>query len=113
MAHTGQVWSGSWSPDGTRIASGSTDDTTRIWDATTGAELLTLPTPSNWEVSVAWSPDGQYLAVSTNSFDVPGKAEVWRVWQSTEELIQYARDCCVFRELTPEERAQFGLVAEP
>ncbi|MBL7201344.1 MAG: hypothetical protein ISS56_14485 [Anaerolineae bacterium] len=36
-------------------------------------------------------------------------AEVWRVWQSTEELIDHAHACCLFRELTPEERGQFGL----
>jgi hypothetical protein len=34
------------------------------------------------------------------------------VWQSTEELIQYAKECCVFRELTPEERQQFGLAVK-
>ena len=32
-----------------------------------------------------------------------------RVWQSTEELIDYAYECCVWRELTAEEREQFGL----
>jgi hypothetical protein len=31
------------------------------------------------------------------------------VWQSTEDLIAYAYDCCVFRDLMPEEREQFGL----
>ena len=29
--------------------------------------------------------------------------------QSTEDLIAYAYDCCVFRDLMPEEREQFGL----
>jgi len=107
--HTGQVWWGSWSPDGRRIATGSTDDTTRIWDAATGAELLTLSTPSDWSVSPQWSPEGDLLAVGRYSFDSPSKTEVWRVWQSTEELIAYAKECCVFRELTPEERERFGL----
>lgn len=107
--HTGQVWWGSWSPDGNRIATGSTDDTTRIWDAKSGEELLTLFTPSNWSVAVEWSPDGYYLATSMFSFDQPESASIWRVWQSTEELIAYAKDCCVFRQLTSEERAQFGL----
>ena len=36
--------------------------------------------------------------------------EVWRVWQNTEELIDYARECCVFRDLTMDEREQYGLV---
>jgi uncharacterized protein YjiS (DUF1127 family) len=35
-----------------------------------------------------------------------------RVWQSTDELIQYAKECCVLRELTPAERQQFGLAAK-
>ena len=30
-------------------------------------------------------------------------------WQSTEDLIEYAYECCVWRELTAEERVQFGL----
>jgi hypothetical protein len=35
-----------------------------------------------------------------------------RVWQSTDELIQYAKACCVLRELTPAERQQFRLVVK-
>jgi hypothetical protein len=31
-----------------------------------------------------------------------------RGWQSPDELIQYAKECCVLRELTPAERQQFG-----
>jgi len=34
------------------------------------------------------------------------------VWQTTEDLIDYVKECCVFRELTPEEREQFGLPPE-
>jgi len=99
-----------WSPNGKRIVSGSTDDTTRIWDAETGAELLTLSTPGDWIIFPAWSADGQHLLVMiANATGGPGKSGVWRVWQTTEELIEYAKECCVFRQLTPEEREQFGL----
>jgi hypothetical protein len=35
--------------------------------------------------------------------------QVFHIWQSTEELIAFARECCVFRDLTLEEREQFGL----
>jgi len=107
--HSGQVWSADWSPDETRIVSGSTDDTTRVWDAATGAELLTLSTPNNWLAAPEWSPDGQYVAVSRFSFDEPGGVEVWRAWQSADELLAYAQDCCVFRDFTAEERETFGL----
>ena len=109
FGHTSQLMLVSWSPDGKRIVSGSTDDTTRIWDAQTGAELLTLPTPGDWNVLPQWSPDGKYLLVSIQNLVSPGRSGVWRVWQTTQELVDYAKECCVIRELTEEERAQFGL----
>jgi WD40 repeat protein len=110
--HAGNIWWGSWSPDGRRIATGSSDGTTRIWDAATGAELLTLDTPNNWANSPEWSPDGRFLAIGLFSFDEDTESGVWRVWQSTEELLAYAKECCTFRELTAEERDQFGLQAQ-
>lgn len=33
----------------------------------------------------------------------------WWEWQTIEELIDYAKECCVFRQLTDAERLQFGL----
>jgi hypothetical protein len=35
--------------------------------------------------------------------------QVFPVWDSLQELIDYAKECCVVRELTPDEREQFGL----
>jgi WD40 repeat protein len=110
VRHTSQVAAVTWSPDGQRVVSGSTDDTTRVWDAETGAELLTLTTPGDWIINPAWSPDGQHLLVYvSNTTGGPGRSGVWRVWQTTDDLVAYAKECCVFRELTPEEREQFGL----
>jgi WD40 repeat protein len=109
VKHTGMVSAAHWSPDGKRLVSGSTDDTTRVWDVETGAELLTLSTPNDWAAYPLWSPDGQYLLVAIGNMTASGRADVWRVWQTTQELIDYAKACCVFRELTDAERAQFGL----
>jgi hypothetical protein len=39
---------------------------------------------------------------------------VWIVatnWHTREELIAYARECCLIRELTADERQLFGLPA--
>jgi WD40 repeat protein/DNA-binding SARP family transcriptional activator len=109
VRHTGMVWAAHWSPDGKRLVSGSTDDTVRVWDSETGAELLTLSTPNDWAAYPLWSPDGQYLLVAIGNMSTSGRADVWRVWQSTQELIDYAKECCVFRDLTEAERTQFGL----
>jgi WD40 repeat protein len=51
-----------FSPDGKRIASGSSDKTVKLWDAQTGAEITTLHGHKEGIQSVAFSPDGRYLA---------------------------------------------------
>ena len=60
--HTEFVSSVSFSPDGKRIASGSGDNTIKLWDAATGEESLTLKGHTRGVTSVAFSPDGQRLA---------------------------------------------------
>ena len=56
------VRSVSWSPDGTRLATGSEDGTAKVWDAAGGRELLTLKGHTGQVHSVSWSPDGTRLA---------------------------------------------------
>jgi WD40 repeat protein/class 3 adenylate cyclase len=103
--HTKTVLCGSWSPNGRRVATGSADGTVRIWDSKTGAELLTLIKDEAFCICGWWSPDGKHLAVTGYETLI----SVWNVWQSTDELIAYAKENYVFRQLTPVERQQFGL----
>jgi hypothetical protein len=91
--HTGQVRSVSWSPDGTRLATGSLDGTAKVWDAAGGRELLTLKVHAG-EVSVSWSPDGMRLA--TGSED--GTAKVWDA-AGTAAVQQWAREDRAVQEL--------------
>ena len=51
-----------FSPDGQRLASGSCDQTVKIWDSATGKELFALKGHAGRVNSVAFSPDGQRLA---------------------------------------------------
>jgi WD40 repeat protein/class 3 adenylate cyclase len=106
--HTKSAWPGDWSPDGQRVATFSNDGTVKIWDAETGVELLELSVPVLYGGYAWWSPDGKHLAIA----GLETLVSVWRVWQTTDELIAYAKECCLFRELTLEERQQFGLSAE-
>jgi hypothetical protein len=64
--HTSVVTSVAFSPDGTRLASGSKDSTVKVWDTYTGQELHTLKGHSNPVTSVAFSPDGARLASSSS-----------------------------------------------
>jgi WD40 repeat protein len=56
------VWCVAFSPDGRTIASGSDDQTIKLWDATTGNELRVLQGHDDCLFSLAFSPDGRMLA---------------------------------------------------
>ncbi|MBV6341484.1 hypothetical protein [Candidatus Magnetobacterium casense] len=62
VGHAGSVNSISYSPDGRFIASGSGDKTVKIWDASTGALILTLSGHTDFVRSVSYSPDGRFIA---------------------------------------------------
>jgi WD40 repeat protein len=69
--HTKEVSSVSWSPDGRRILTGSADETTKVWDADKGTEVLTLKGHTDRVRSVSWSPDGRRIL--TGSADKTAK----------------------------------------
>ena len=65
--HTGPVSAFAFSPDGTRVLTGSDDHTARLWDAATGKTLATLAGHTSHVSAVAFSPDG--TRVLTGSWD--------------------------------------------
>ena len=58
--------------------------------------------------SMAISPDGKHILIGTTEGSF-GSLQVFPTWHSTQELIDYARQHKVFRQLTQEERVRFGL----
>ncbi len=103
--HTKATWPGDWSPNGERVATFGNDGTVRVWDSSNGDELLKLSVPVLYGGYAWWSPDGQHLAIVGSETLI----SVWRVWQSKQELIEYAKEWSVIRDLTDAERQRFGL----
>ena len=59
-----------WSPDGRRLAVGSTDGTVRLWDAETMAAGPVLRGHAATVWCVAWSPDGKILASGSEDLSI-------------------------------------------
>lgn len=75
--HSGSVNSVAWSAmNGNLIASGSSDQSVRIWDPATGQHVHTLEGHSDAVTSVSWSPDGSSLASGSSDSTV-------RIWDVT------------------------------
>lgn len=71
------------SADGQRVVSGSQDGTVRVWDASSGDELITLLGHTARVNSVALSADGNRII----SGSLDGTVQVWNAWSGEEILM--------------------------
>ncbi|GCE19036.1 serine/threonine-protein kinase [Dictyobacter kobayashii] len=74
-AHRGAIKKVSWSPDGTQIASGGSDKTIHIWEASTGKHSLVYRGHTGTIYALDWSPDGTTIV----SASADGTIQMWDV----------------------------------
>jgi len=75
LGHANGVTAVAFNPDGTRLASGSNDQTVKVWDIATGMEVLSLTQHTGAATSVCWSRDGNQLVSGSSDKTV-------RVWDA-------------------------------
>jgi WD40 repeat protein len=80
QGHTESVTSVAFTSDGTAIASGSWDQTVRLWNVTTGTEMRKLRGHMNTVTSVAFASDGKIVASGSSDQTV----RLWNITTGTE-----------------------------
>jgi Protein kinase domain/WD domain, G-beta repeat len=76
------ISSASFSPDGSRVVTGSLDRTAKVRDAKTGADLLTLKGHTDQVTSASFSPDGSRVVTGGDD----NTAKVWDAKSGAEVL---------------------------
>src|SRR5438309_1214826 len=88
LGHHDSVTSVAFSPDGRYVVTGSSDRTARLWDARSGAKVLTLSGQSEIE-SVRFSFSGRYVLTGAED----GTATLWDARSGTQlRVFDYAHE---------------------
>jgi WD40 repeat protein len=85
-----------FSPDGTRLATAGADGSVRVWDAATGAELLTLVSGIGMISDIDFNPDGSRLAIADWT---EGLIKVWEISQALDTGLEASATAIMGQEL--------------
>ena len=91
-----------YSPSGQRVLVGGASGI-YVYQIGTWHEVARYP--ADEQAYASWSPDGRAIAISYYNGDL----KVFPAWESLDDLVTFAKEKRLRRELTPEERARFGL----
>src|SRR5260370_782668 len=74
--HIDPVWSVAFSPDGKLVLTGSSDQTARLWERSSGKELISFQGHRGPVYSVAFSPNGKHILSGSDD-------QTSRLWESS------------------------------
>lgn len=83
LGHKNSVVKVKWSPDGSRLASSSVDNTVRLWEFYTGLPGPILEGHQNRVDAIDWHPDGQLVA----SGDQDHVVRIWSIEGKPEAIL--------------------------
>ncbi|MEO8288910.1 MAG: helix-turn-helix domain-containing protein [Chloroflexota bacterium] len=105
IGHTDFVNGVAFSSDGKFALTTSNDRTARLWDVKTGSEVRRFTGHGDLVRMGAFSPDGKYILTVSND-------NTARLWHSDlRDTITYVCGLLT-RDLTPEERTQYGITGQ-
>lgn len=90
--HKEVVNSVAFSPDGKRLVSGSGDKTVKVWDATTGQEVMTLTGHTGGIYKVSFNHDGTRIVSASKEVIVWDAATAQKKWTRIGGIVAFSPD---------------------
>jgi WD40 repeat protein len=90
LAHNGGAQAAVFTPDGkllvtcSRPATGADPGNVKVWHVETGKEKMTLTGPTRWILSLAVSPDGNFVAAAGGYQDKLGEVKIFHLASGKE-----------------------------